>query len=161
MISIKPLTFLSQRLMFVRAPMFALSLVVSACAGDDAANIPNPNCDSLLTPADFQTVCGMELTLEPTGFEGIELNPCNRTAANNEGLLLVTRHPDPATATRAEGVAGGRGPTHQMGLGLHASAGARSVFLVEVKASDESTAICSPDKLPALLDLALSRVVTE
>jgi len=124
----------------------------------DGDDIPDPVCDDLLTPSDFSTVCGSELMLEPTSFEGIELNPCNRAAENDEAILLVTRHPDEQRANAAADVAGGRGPNHQEGLGLQASAGARSVFTVEVKATDRSDAICQPDALPQLLDIALGRV---
>ncbi len=152
----------------------ALAVAASACddgdsdeddddgvgdTADEGAAVPDPDCDALLTPEDFSTVCGAALTLEPTGFEGIELNPCNRTAANDEAILLVTRHPDADTAMSAADVAGGRGPTLQAGLGLHASAGSRSVFMIEVKAADRADAVCSPEALPTLLDLALDRVV--
>lgn len=120
--------------------------------------IPDPDCDALLTPADFASVCGSEVTLMPSAFEGIALNPCNRSATNNEGLLLVTRHPSSDVASQAADVAGGRGPTAQPGLGLNASAGSKSIFTVEVKATDDAAAVCAPDDLPQLLDIALSRI---
>ena len=126
--------------------------------GTDGANVADPVCDDLLTASDFATVCGSELTLEPTAFEGIELNPCNRDAEDDEAILLVTRHADEQTAMAAADVAGGRGPNLQAGLGLQASAGSRSVFTVEVKATDRSDAICQPDALPLLLDIVLDRV---
>lgn len=126
---------------------------------DDGADVPDPVCDDLLTTADFEAVCGTALTLVPTDFEGIEFNPCNRTASGDDAILLVTRHANADTAASAADVAGGRGPTHQEGLGLYASAGSRSVFAIEVKASDESDAPCQPDHLVQLLDLALDRVV--
>lgn len=128
-------------------------------ADDDGEQVPDPNCDELLTPADFASVCGMELTLEPTEFEGIELNPCSRTASGDEAILLVTRHDSASTAMAAVDVAGGRGPTLQEGLGLYASAGAASVFAIEVKATNRTDAICQPDDLPELLDLAVTRAV--
>lgn len=160
-------TFLVSRF----AACAVLAMAITACdddQGDDAsdgvaddggADVPDPNCDALLTPGDFATVCGAELTLEPTGFEGIDLNPCSRTAESDEAILLVTRHTNADTAMAAAGVAGGRGPNLQEGLGLYASAGARSVFTIEVKATDRTDAICQPDDLPTLLDVALDRVV--
>lgn len=147
---------------------FGLCLVTPACDsgsddGDaessDSGEVPDPNCDALLTPDDFEMVCGAPITLEPTGFEGIELNPCNRDSANSEALLLVGRHASASQAASAADVAGGRGPTEQAGLGLWASAGSAGVFSVEVKATNDAGAICSPDELPTLLDIALSRVL--
>ncbi len=118
--------------------------------------MPDPLCDALLTPADFADICGAELTLEPTVFEGIELNPCNRETEAGEALLLVSRHPSESVAQMGAEVAGGRGPT-LMGT-THVSAGAESVFVVEVKVRDEPGAACAPETAPQLLDLALSRI---
>jgi len=131
----------------------------SSSAGDDTSGAPDPDCDALLTPSDFETVCGAAITLEPTDFEGIELNPCNRDSTNSEAILIVARHMSASVAASAAEVAGGRGPNEQAGLGLWASAGSAGVFSVEGKATNESSAICSPDKLPERLDLALARVV--
>ncbi len=149
------------------AACVCLALAAPACDGggddedsesSDSGSVPDPDCDALLTPADFEAVCGAAITLEPTGFEGIELNPCNRDSENNEAILLVARHSNASQAASAADVAGGRGPTEQAGLGLWASAGSASVFSVEVKATNEAGAICAPEDLPTLLDLVLSRV---
>ncbi len=110
----------------------------------------------VVTPADFSDICGAELTLEPTLFEGIELNPCNREPAAGEALLLVSRHPSESVAEMGAEVAGARGPT-LMGT-THVSAGAQSVFVVEVKVRDEPGAVCASQTAPELLDLALSRI---
>lgn len=124
---------------------------------DDAgADIPDPVCDALLTPADFEDICGVELTLEPNSFEGIELNPCNRESAGGEALMLVSRHTSESVAEMGAEVAGGRGPT-AMGTS-HTSAGAESLFVVEVKVREGSNAVCAPETAPLLLDLALSRI---
>ncbi len=122
----------------------------------EAEDVADPICDALLTPADFLDVCGAELTLDPTAFEGIELNPCNREAADGEALLLVSRHPNESVAEMGAEVAGGRGPT-LMGA-THVSAGAQSVFVVEVKVRDDPAAVCSPQAAAELLDVALSRI---
>lgn len=123
---------------------------------DSGSDVPDPVCDALLTPSDFMDVCGMELTLEPTEFEGIELNPCNRETAEGDVLLLVSRHGSEEVAELGADVAGGRGPT-LFGT-THTSAGAQSVFVVEVKVRDEAGAVCAPETAPLLLDLALSRI---
>ncbi len=123
---------------------------------DEADDVPDPVCDALLTPADFADICGVELTLEPTAFEGIELNPCNRETADGEAIMLVSRHPSQSVAEMGAEFAGGRGPT-LMGT-THVSAGAQSVFVVEVKVRDEAGAACAPEAAPELLDLALSRI---
>ncbi|MFT6397358.1 MAG: hypothetical protein ACJAYU_002111 [Bradymonadia bacterium] len=152
----------------VQPSIFLLLLLLSvgaAACGDDAIVVgettPDPDCDALLTPADFQAVCGEAITLSATGFEGIALNPCNRDASGDEGILLVTRHPSASVAAQGAEVAGGRGPTAQAGLGLYASAGSAGIFTVEVKATDDPAAICAPEDLPELLDIALSRVLPE
>ena len=139
----------------------ALVLAASAC-GDDSgedgggSDVADPVCDALLTPADFMDVCGAELTLEPTMFEGIELNPCNRQSDGGEALLLVSRHPSEDVAQAGAEVAGGRGPT--LSGTTHTSAGAQSVFVVEVKVRDDPDAACAPQDAPLLLDLVLSRI---
>jgi hypothetical protein len=150
----------SQRL--IRLSIALLLLGAVACGDEENSDVdttPDPVCDALLTPEDFQTVCGELITLTPTIFEGIELNPCNRDATDNEGILLVTRHPSAAVAAQGADVAGGRGPTAQPGIGLHASAGSAGIFTVEVKATDDPAAICAPEDLPVLLDIVLSRVL--
>ncbi|MEO0325148.1 MAG: hypothetical protein AAF447_19470 [Myxococcota bacterium] len=141
--------------------VLAALLMTAACGDDDGTGGSAPtdagapvDCDALLTPADFTAVCGAPVTLVPSAFEGIALNPCNRASADGAAVLLVTEHPNPSVAASAAEVAGGRVPTEDVG-GLFNSAGAAGIYAVEVKAEPGT---CDTAQLPMLLDLALGRL---
>lgn len=130
-------------------------LVQSRLPVDPKAPKVNPGCAKLLTPADFNNVCGKELTLEPSFAEGMRGSPCNRSSGYKTNfLMLVTKH---ASAKVAQAGAKVADVKEQKGLNLYALSGSAGSYAIELKTGMKRAA-CDKEALPKLMDLALSRV---